>query len=141
MYESTDSTVTDITGTQLVSIDEVNTLKAELDRINSKFESLKLVNDQISARNTTKSNMIEAVKEYLLDNYDDLEMHADEIASLLDIELTREITYAVSMSVTVTVTLAPGDDADSIITDNLYVDSNNGNIAVDDYTVDYTNEA
>jgi len=77
MYESTDSTVTDITGTQLVSIDEVNTLKAELDRINSKFESLKLVNDQISARNTTKSNMIEAVKEYLLDNYDDLEMHAD----------------------------------------------------------------
>ena len=141
MYESTDSTVTDITGTQLVSIDEVNTLKGELERINNKFESLKLVNDQICARNTTKSNMIESVKEYLLDNYDELESHADEIASLLDIELTREIEYSVSITATVTVTVAPGDDAESLISRNIYVESNDGSISVDDYEVDYVNES
>jgi hypothetical protein len=85
--------------------------------------------------------MIESVKEYLLDNYDELESHADEIASLLDIELTREIEYSVSITATVTVTVAPGDDAESLISRNLYVESNDGNISVDDYEVDYVNES
>jgi len=97
--------------------------------------------DSYSAVATRQTNMIESVKEYLLDNYDELESHADEIASLLDIELTREIEYSVSMTVTVTVTVAPGDDAESLISRNLYVESNDGNISVDDYEVDYVNES
>lgn len=84
---------------------------------------------------------IEAVKEYLVDNYDELEGHADSIAELLDIELTREVEYSVSITATVTVTIKPGDDAESIISDNLYVESNHSDITVDDYNVDYTNEA
>ena len=97
--------------------------------------------DSYSAVATRQTNMIESVKEYLLDNYDELESHADEIASLLDIELTREVEYTVTMTATVTVTVAPGDDAESLISDNLYIDSNNGNISVDDYEVDYSNES
>jgi hypothetical protein len=97
--------------------------------------------DSYSAVATRQTNMIESVKEYLLDNYDELELHADEIASLLDIELTREVEYTVTMTATVTVTVAPGDDAESLISDNLYIDSNNGNISVDDYEVDYSNES
>jgi len=93
-----------------------------------------------SIANTQTSN-IDSVKEYLLDNYDDLGNHADEIASLLDIELTREVEYTVSMTATVTITLSPGDDADSILADNLYIDSNTGTISVDDYNVDYSNES
>ena len=93
-----------------------------------------------SIANTMTSN-IEAVKEYLLENYDDLNHHADEIAQLLDIELTREVEYTVTMTATVTVTLTPGDDAESIISDNLYIDSNSGSISVDDYEVDYSNES
>jgi hypothetical protein len=93
-----------------------------------------------SIANTMTSN-IEAVKEYLLDNYDSLDSHADEIASLLDIELTREVEYTVTMTATVTVTVAPGDDAESLISDNLYIDSNSGSISVDDYEVDYSNES
>jgi hypothetical protein len=84
---------------------------------------------------------IESVKEYLLENYDDLTHHADEIASLLDIELTREVTYTVSMTATVTVTCSPGDDAESLINDAIYIDANSNYINVDDYEVDYTNEA
>ena len=97
--------------------------------------------DSYSAVATRQTTMIESVKEYLLDNYDDLESHADEIATLLDIELTREVEYSVTMTATVTVTVAPGDDAESLISDNLYIDSNNGNISVDDYEVDYSNES
>jgi hypothetical protein len=97
--------------------------------------------DSYSAVATRQTNMIESVKEYLLDNYDELESHADEIASLLDIELTREVEYTVTMTATVTVTVAPGDDAESIISDNLYIESNSGSISVDDYEVDYSNES
>jgi uncharacterized membrane-anchored protein YhcB (DUF1043 family) len=93
-----------------------------------------------SIANTQTSN-IDSVKEYLLDNYEELETHADEIAQLLDIELTREVEYTVTMTATVTVTLTPGDDAESIISDNLYIDSNSGSISVDDYEVDYSNES
>ena len=93
-----------------------------------------------SIANTMTSN-IEAVKEYLIDNYDSLDSHADEIATLLDIELTREVEYTVTMSATVTVTAGPGDDIESLISDNLYIDSNSGSISVDDYEVDYSNES
>jgi len=117
-----------------VSPVDVNYLYCDLARANAH-------RDSYSAVATRQTNMIEAVKEYLLDNYDELESHADEIASLLDIELTREVEYTVTMTATVTVTLTPGDDAESIISDNLYIDSNSGSISVDDYEVDYSNES
>jgi uncharacterized membrane-anchored protein YhcB (DUF1043 family) len=117
-----------------VSPVDVNYLYCDLARANAHTNSF-------SAVATRQTNMIESVKEYLLDNYDELESHADEIASLLDIELTREVEYTVTMTATVTVTVAPGDDAESLISDNLFIDSNNGNISVDDYAVDYSNES
>lgn len=117
-----------------VSPVDVNDLYSEVARA-------KAHRDSYSAVATRQTNMIESVKEYLLDNYDELESHADEIASLLDIELTREVEYTVTMTATVTVTVAPGDDAESIISDNLYIESNSGSISVDDYEVDYSNES
>ena len=117
-----------------VSPGDVNYLYCDLARANS-------LRDSYSQMVTRQTNMIESVKEYLLDNYDELESHADEIASLLDIELTREVEYSVTMTATVTVTVAPGDDAESIISDNLYIESNSGSISVDDYEVDYSNES
>ena len=117
-----------------VSPVDVNDLFSEVARAKSH-------RDSYSAVASRQTNMIESVKEYLLDNYDELESHADEIASLLDIELTREVEYTVTMTATVTVTVAPGDDAESLISQNLYIDSNHGNISVDDYEVDYSNES
>jgi hypothetical protein len=85
---------------------------------------------------------IEAVKQYLIENYDDLELHADEIASLLDLELTREVEYTVSMTATVTVTVGVGQsDPDDLISDNLYIESNDSNVTVDSYDVDSVFEA
>ena len=63
----------------------------------------------------THATNIESVKEYLIENYDELEDHANQIATMLDIELTREVEYSVSMSATVTITVAMGeDDIDSV---------------------------
>jgi hypothetical protein len=84
---------------------------------------------------------LNTLQEYLIDNYDSLEMHADEIAEMFDLDLSREVTYSVSLSATVTVSVKPGEDAESLISDNLYVDSNHGDITVDDYEIDYTNES
>lgn len=89
----------------------------------------------------TQTDNIESVKEYLIDNYDDMGSHATEIATLLDIELTRDVTYTVSMTATVTLTCSPDDDAESLITDALFIEGNSGSINVDEYVVDYINEA
>ena len=100
----------------------------------------KRVDSYRSISNTMTTN-IESVKNYLIENYDDLGHHADEIATLLDIELEREVTYSVSMSCSVTVTVKMGEDAEDLISENLYIDSSDGNINIDDYNVDTVYEA
>lgn len=100
----------------------------------------KRVDSYRSISNTMTTN-IESVKNYLIENYDDLGHHADEIATLLDIELEREVTYSVSMSCSVTVTVKMGEDAEDLISENLYIDSSDGNINIDDYNIDTVYEA
>ena len=100
----------------------------------------KRVDSYRSISNTMTTN-IESVKNYLIENYDDLGHHADEIATLLDIELEREVTYSISMSATVTVTVKMGEDPEDLIAENLYIDSSDGNINIDDYNVDTVYEA
>ena len=97
--------------------------------------------DTYRSLNDTMTTNIESVKEYLIENYDDLGHHADELATLLDIELEREVTYSISMSATVTVTVKMGEDAEDLITENLYIDSSDSNINIDDYNVDTVYEA
>ena len=45
------------------------------------------------------------------------------------------------MSATVTVTVKMGEDAEDLITENLYIDSSDSNINIDDYNVDTVYEA
>jgi hypothetical protein len=132
---------TPVASTELYTTTRIAELEADLARVNRKYESLEAIEQQMSARNLNKARMIDSVKDYLIENYDDLELHADEIATLLDIELEREVEYTVSMSATVTVTVKVGEDGESVINDNLFIDSSYGNITVDDYSVDSVDEA
>ena len=68
----------------------------------------------LASRNTKLEGRIENVREYLIENYDELGDHADEIARLLDIELTNEVTVDVNVTFSVTMTLPVGIDADSV---------------------------
>lgn len=127
---------------------EWDVLNTEIETLNNKVQFLEtelaIQKDRVEHRTEQLRSIhtkIDSLKEYLIDNYDSLEMHADEIAEMFDIDLSREVTYTVSLSATVTVSVKPGEDAESLITDNLYVESNHGDISVDDYEIDYTNEA
>lgn len=53
---------------------------------------------------------VENVKEYLVENYDELEEHADEIAKLLGITLEKSVEVTFQVEITATITLPIGKD-------------------------------
>lgn len=74
-------------------------------------------NERYAKRLSDLRTRIHRVEEYLQENYDDLELHADEIAELLDITLTREVTMRVTLEVEVVVEVPAGKDVDDIGSD------------------------
>jgi len=101
----------------------------------------------------TKENLYKSVNEYytkeqwlrtyLTDNFDDLEHHAQAIADIFGIALTKEITYSVVINATISAEV-PMEDLDSIedfITGNLTVDSYNSEISVDNFEVESVKES
>lgn len=89
----------------------------------------------LSSRNTKLETRIENVREYLIENYDELGDHADEIARLLDIELTNEVTVDVNVTFSVTMTLPVGIEADSVEAHDFSFDisSENSDYEIQDY--------
>lgn len=98
----------------------------------------------LASRNTKLEGRIENVREYLIENYEDLESHADEIARLLDIELTNEVTVDVNVTFSVTMNLPIGIDADSVDGSDFSFDliSENSDYEIQDFDtfVVYCNE-
>ena len=101
--------------------------------------------DLHNARQTQKSNgvlhsKIDSVKDIITEAYAD-SMDQDTlraIAEALDIELTREVEWSATIEVsgTISVDLLEGDvDVEQEIYDNLYVDSQNGQIEIVDTEV------
>ena len=67
----------------------------------------------------------------MIENYDELDEHAKEIADLLDVELTREVEVTITYEVYATVTLGVGEELDDVVcnldlyardTDNITID-------------------
>lgn len=98
----------------------------------------------LASRNTKLETRIENVREYLIENYDELGDHADEIARLLDIELTNEVTVDVNVTFSVTMALPVGIEADSVEGHdfNFDITSENSDYEIQDYDtfVVYCNE-
>jgi len=94
--------------------------------------------------NVKRSNAISEVQEYLVDNYDDLESHADAIAELLGLSLTKTVEVEVNVTFTITAELKAGEDIDSIDGYNLEftVDTTTDDFEISDYSSDviYTRE-
>lgn len=57
---------------------------------------------------------VENVKEYLVENYDELEEHATEIAKLLGITLEKTIEVTFQVEISATITLPIGKDFDDL---------------------------
>jgi hypothetical protein len=87
---------------------------------------------------------INGVREYIQDAYADSsdKESLTEIASLLNIELTKTVTIRATIDVDIEVELeleeANDFDAHYFLQDELCIDSNNGNVSVDSWTVTNT---
>ena len=114
--------------------DKVRNIEWELSnaRQNSKLISIK--NDKI---NSVKDLIVEAFAD---SNDQDL---LKDIAEILDIELTREVEWSATIEVSgvMTVSLVDDFDLDSEIMENLTVETNHGDIEVNDYEVTNVREA
>lgn len=77
------------------------------------------------------------VKEYLLEAYDDLGEHAQEVADWLDIELVKDVTVTVTVEFEVSLSVKPDEDLDDIIT-NLDYSMENHDSVIEYYTGDVT---
>jgi len=85
-----------------------------------------------------RANAINDVEGYLVENYDDLESHADAIADLLGLSLTKTVEVEVNVTFTITAELKAGEDVDSIDGYNLEftVDSTTDDFEIADYSSD-----
>jgi len=94
--------------------------------------------------NVKRSNAINDVEGYLVENYDDLESHADAIAELLGLSLTKTVEIEVNVTFNITAELKAGTDVDTIDEYNLEftVDSTTDDFEISDYSSDviYTRE-
>jgi hypothetical protein len=80
---------------------------------------------------------IEHVKEYLLEAYDDLGEHAQEIADWLDIELTKDVSVTVTVEFEVQLSVKPDEDLDDILM-NLEYSMENHDSVIEYYSGDVT---
>jgi hypothetical protein len=106
--------------------------------IENKENALQILRSQVSSY----SNQVGQLREYLVDNGEDMELHAEDIANIFDIELTKTIEFEATVVITgsVDVSIFDSFDLDSLLSDSVYVDSNNGDIEISDYSVDNVRE-
>jgi len=96
-------------------------------------------NDKLRTQRLTKLDAsIEDVRNYLIDNYEELDNHADEIAALLDIELVKTVEVMVNVTFNTTVELAIGKDVSDIDYSDfeLTIESSNSDFEISDYDTD-----
>ena len=66
--------------------------------------------DALQETNNRNGDAIDKVKEYLTENYDELEEHADEIARILGLDLCKTVEIEFDVTITATVSLPIGKD-------------------------------
>lgn len=99
---------------------------------------------QASKHNAVLQDKINLVRDYIQEAYADSEDQESltEIANYLDIQLTKTVTIRATIDVDIEVELELDEvsdfDAHYFLQDELCIDSNNGNVSVDSWTVSNT---
>jgi hypothetical protein len=99
---------------------------------------------QSSKHNAVLQGKIDNVSSYIKENFADSsdQESLTEIAELLDISLTQTVTISATIQVDVEVELPLDEvndfDAHYFLQDELCIDSNNGNVSIESWTVDNT---
>jgi hypothetical protein len=84
-----------------ISANDVSVMARSMKRTSQELKDMKLKVGQ--------------VKDYLLEAYDDLGEHAQEIADWLDIELTKDVSVTVTVEFEVQLSVKPDEDLDDIL--------------------------
>lgn len=137
-----DATIPSTTTTKEETMETTQALALQ-EMIQKKDEYIARLQNQISMDSTRiglYTNSVNSLKEYLVENYNELEMHADSIADIFDISLKREVTVNFVIHASATIEVEPGFDVEDLITDNVFVDANHGDIVIDDYSVEDVQE-
>lgn len=96
-------------------------------------------NERIRRDLVTKyENSIDKVRDYLIENLDELEEYAVEIARLLDIELSRTVEVEVNVTYNLTVELEAGKDVSDLNEwdFDLTISESNNDFEISDYSTD-----
>jgi hypothetical protein len=114
--------------------DSIKNIEWELSNSRHNAKTVSALNNQIY---TVKQTIIEA----FADSNDQETL--SYIAQALDIELTKQISFSATITVegNITVSLVEDYDLDSLLADELTVDSSNGDIEIEDYSVDNVRES
>jgi len=80
------------------------------------------LSERVTTLTNTHRHAMNALRDYLCENYEDMGDHAEEIASLMGIDLEREIEVSVNVQATFTITLQAGEsfDEDKVSVDFSY---------------------
>ena len=111
--------------------------------LENRIKSLEFANGNLNTSVNNYYTKEQQLRTYLMDNYEELEMHTEEIANIFDLSLTKTVEFEATIVVTgsVEIEIGSGIDLDEYITDVLTVDSYNGDVSIFDYSVDNVREA
>lgn len=131
---------------QMSIIDETpNIIKPYTDKIEAlelTIKNLEYAKTNLNQSVNKSYTQVQQLRSYLMDNYEELELHTEEIANIFDIPLTKTVEFEATIIVTgsVEVELFGGIDLDEFLSENLYVDSGHGDVYISDHTVDHVRE-
>jgi hypothetical protein len=96
-------------------------------------------NDTLRQKRIAKLDAsIEDVREYLIENYEELDEHAKTIADLLDIELVKTVEVDVNVTFRTTIELEVGKDVDDLGYHDFdfNIESSNNDFEISDFDSD-----
>jgi hypothetical protein len=94
--------------------------------------------DALQETNNRNSKAQDAVKDYLVENYDELEDHADEIAKLLGIDLSKTVDVEFIVTIKASISIPVNKDVSDLSTYdfNVEISSNESDYDIEEYDAD-----
>jgi hypothetical protein len=95
--------------------------------------------DALQETNNRNSRAFDKIKDYLVENYDEIgEEHATEIATILGIDLSKEIEVEFNVTIKATVSVPVNEDASdlSVYDFDITIESNESKYEIQDFDAD-----
>ena len=94
--------------------------------------------EAVQETNSRNSRAQDKLKDYLVENYDELDEHATEIASIFSIDLSKEVEVEFTVSIKATITIPVNEDVSDLSTYDFDVEisSNESKYEVEQFDAD-----